>query len=366
MKIAFYINSLAGGGAERVVSVLAGGLAKAHEVTVINSYPVPDEYKLDEDVRHLYLEEQKSADGFLRRNIRRISRLRKVLKNERTDVLVSFMAEPNFRAIVATKGLKCRTVVSVRNAPEKEYPDGFRRFLAKILYRKADGIVFQTEDAKNWFPKAIRHRSEIIFNPVDDAFYRVTPDSGRHNIVTVGRLTEQKNHKMLIRAFAWIADRVQDNLIIYGDGKLRGQLEELIAELHMEKRVFLPGSIKNVADTIKSAKLFVLSSDYEGMPNSLMEAMALGLPCIATDCPCGGPKTLLGDESSMLVEVGDEVGLTDLMLRCLSDAQFRDRQGALAKVAASAYRSDVIIREWDAYLRLITRTNSEKRENDHE
>lgn len=350
MKILFYINAIHHGGAERVMCNLATQFSEhGHECVLTTSFRDDWEYSFGKEVKRVALFESRLKYGFLKRNIFYVKKLRKILKEEKPDVVVAFMAEPNFRAIMASVGLNNKVVISVRNDPNREYPGRLNRILAKFLFRFADGIVFQTEDAQKWFPKSIQKKSRIIFNQVDEIFYNTTYNGERHDIVTTGRLTAQKNHKLLIRAFAAIADKISDNLIIYGEGELRGELESLIAELHLENRVFLPGSVKNVADTIKSAKLFVLSSDYEGMPNSLMEAMALGIPCISTDCPCGGAKALLNEvEDDCLVAVNNENELSEKMYRILKTDSFHISQNLQLK--AKCFNPYEIYEIWKNYL----------------
>lgn len=353
MKILFYINAIHHGGAERVICNLATQFSEHGDDCILTtSFCDNWEYHFGEKVRRIALFESQLNYGFLRRNISLIRRLRKILKIEKPDVVVSFMAEPNFRTLIATRGLNVKTIVSVRNDPNKEYPNFIYRFLAKHLYKKADGIVFQTEDAQKWFPKSIQKKSKIIFNQVDEVFYNTIYNGERHDIVTTGRLVAQKNHKMLIRAFAAIADKISDNLIIYGEGELRGELESLIAELHLENRVFLPGSVKNVADTIKSAKLFVLSSDYEGMPNSLMEAMALGIPCISTDCPCGGPRMLFGEDAEGKLVPCDDV--KKLSMRIFQEL-YNLGNGTTERKLAQTFHPDHVNSDWEEYLNFVER-----------
>ena len=353
MKIMFYINTIRHGGAERVMSNLATMLSeKDNECVLVTSFKGDNEYSLGDRVRRITLFEQKLGCNFLKRNAVLVSSLRKCLRDEKPDLLISFMAEPNFRAILASIGMKNKTLISIRNDPNKEYSNTVTRTLAKTLFRFADGVVFQTEDAKKWFPKAIQKKSQIIFNQVDETFYNTAYDGERRDVVTTGRLVLQKNHKMLIRAFASIADRITDNLIIYGEGDLRNELEALVSELHMENRVFLPGVTKNVPDTIKSAKLFVLSSDYEGMPNSLMEAMALGLPCISTDCPCGGPRELFGEDlSENLVAVSDEGDLAKKMLDALCAKQ--EKAQTKTKERAQRFLPSRVCEDWNRYIRTV-------------
>ncbi|MBQ2988872.1 MAG: glycosyltransferase family 4 protein [Clostridia bacterium] len=351
MKLLFYINALGRGGAERVMCNLATVFSEQnHDCTVITSFPVEKEYRVGDQVKRISLFDQKQDCGFVQRNYRLTRELRKLIKKEKPDAVIAFMAEPNFRAIVASMGLKSRVIVSVRNDPCREYPNRVNRILAKTLFRRADGIVFQTEDAKEWFPSFIQKKSEIIYNQVDEIFYHANADAARRDIVTAGRLTPQKNHALLIRAFAAVADRVADNLIIYGEGELRGELEALIAELHMEKRIFLPGVTKNVSEALSSAKLFVLSSDYEGMPNALMEAMAMGIPCISSDCPCGGPKMLFGDAlADRLFACGDEKALREKIESVLA----RNSDGVDEKRLAEQFRPEIIFRKWEAFVKKI-------------
>jgi len=306
-KVIFYIGSLSRGGAERVIATLANYLNKKGVFCiVVTTYQRENEYQLDEGIKRIILStpQNKTIVSRIINNIGQLLKLRNIVKKEQPNTILSFMGEPNFRMLVSCFGLKVKKIISIRNAPEKEYSTFATRILAKNIFKLADYIVFQTDDARTWFPISIQQKSRIILNPVDEIFFNTKFDGQRHDIVTTGRLVPQKNHKLLIKAFAKIADKIEDNLIIYGEGKLHSELEQLVSEMNMQNRIYLPGNVKNVADTIKSAKLFVLSSDYEGMPNSLMEAMALNIPCISTDCPCGGPRKLLNDD--FLSNVGDE------------------------------------------------------------
>lgn len=347
MKVLFYINAIHHGGAERVIVNLSNIFVnRGIDVSLVTSFKDDWEYPCDKNVSRIVLND-KQITGFVKRNLFLTRALRKVIKSEKPDAVVSFMAEPNFRAILATRGLKTRTIVSVRNDPEREYPTRVHKILAKTLYKMADGVVFQTEDAKKWFPKSVQEKSRIIMNQVDEKFFTTSYDGERKHIVTTGRLTAQKNHKMLIEAFSKISHEVEDNLIIYGEGELRGELEKYISDLGLENRVLLPGAVKDVPNTIKSAKLFVLSSDYEGMPNSLLEAMALGLPCISTDCPCGGPREVLGNIDGCLVEVGNADKMAELLLsKLLLSEKNLNMVRAYVLKNAEGFRSDRIIDTW--------------------
>lgn len=338
MNILFHIGSLTRGGAERVIAILANYFSSiGHKCIVATSYRFDNEYSLTESVERVVL--TKEGQNPIVKNVVQFYKIRKLVKERQINVVVSFMGVTNIRMLISTIGLDCRKIISVRNDPCREYSNIFLKILAKVLFNFASHVVFQTDDAKKWFPKSIQKKSSIIFNPVDESFFNIRYSGVRRNIVSVGRLTPQKNHTLLINAFASVADEIDDNLIIYGDGPLKEDLKQLVKRLGLEDRVFLPGSVPDVANNIKSARLFVLSSDYEGMPNSLMEAIAMGLPCISSDCPCGGPRMLL--PPSQMFRVGDVSGLQKLL---------KNRSFFNASVKREIFKMDKILEEWSSIL----------------
>lgn len=357
MNIFFYINILAGGGAERVVANLANSFSKhGNQVSVVTSYKVENEYITDDDVKRFVLEDSKDESGFVKRNLHRIHKLRNLLIENKPDLLVSFMAEPNFRSIVATRRLKTKVIVSVRNDPNQEYPSKAARFLANFLYKMADGIVFQTNDARDFFNKRVRNRSTIIPNQVNSVFYSTPREDDQRDIITVGRLTKQKNQKMLIEAFSEIKDLTDENLIIYGEGPERSELERIIKQKDLCNRVFLPGNVSHIEKRLASAKLFVLSSDYEGMPNALLEAMATGVPCISTDCPCGGPRMIIENGvDGALVPTGDADALAYAMAEILSDSEAANSLGENARKSAERFRPENVSVKWNEYVKTVSK-----------
>ncbi|MDD6994914.1 MAG: glycosyltransferase family 4 protein [Candidatus Borkfalkiaceae bacterium] len=351
MKLAFYINTLSGGGAERVVANLANFLSQDNETIVINSFKTENEYPLNNLIKHIYLDNNDYSSR-LKKNVYRIKNLRKILKKEKVDVLISFMAEPNFRSCLACIGLKTKLIVSVRNDPTKEYSGILGKITGKVLMPTADGCVFQTEDAKRWFPKKLQKKSTIIYNAVNKTFFSSEYNGERRNIVTCGRLTEQKNHKLLIDSFNMIKEDCSDNLLIYGDGPLKDKLKNYLSDLKLNDRIFLMGRTENVITSIKDARIFVLSSNYEGMPNALMEAMALGIPCISTDCPCGGPRMIINNkENGLLVNCNNVDDLSSALKLLLADENLSKTIGKNAREAATRmFASDKIDLQWKNYI----------------
>lgn len=359
-KIMFYINTIKRDGAERVMTNLASQFADdGYDVIFVTSFRTNGEYLLSEKIKRYSLEKTEIKQSKVKRNISRILKLRRLCKKEKPDVLIAFMGEPNFRAIVATIGLSVRTVVSVRNDPNREYAGLIMKFVGKYLLPMADGCVFQTEDAKQWFPVRMQRKSTIIFNAVKQEFYRVERKPVDQLIVTVGRLSKQKNQKLLINAVAELKDDYPElKLRIYGEGVLENELNNLIMEKGMDGVISLEGQALDVPLKLSEADIFVLTSDYEGMSNALMEALAVGVPSIATDCPCGGSRMLIcNKENGILIPVGDKSSLVRAIKELLDNPVKKKLISENAKYSAEVFSENVIYMQWKKYLEKVIKNN---------
>lgn len=358
-KILFYINTLKYGGAERVMTNLSSQFAdKGFEVLFVTSYPSDGEYELNKKIKRYNLESENYPSSKIKRNYIRIKRLRQICRIEKPDVLVAFMAEPNFRAIIATLGLKTKTVISVRNDPQKEYAGRLMNFVGKYILPMADGCVFQTEDAKMWFPKKLQNKSTIIFNAVKREFFEAKRNPVGGLVVTCGRLEEQKNHKLLIKAFSNVVRKIPNaKLQIYGDGSLKEMLQQLIDSSGLHDFVKLMGQTSDVVEALEKADVFVLPSLYEGMPNALMEAMAVGVPCISTDCPCGGPKMLFESDGGILVTNNNQLELEKAIINVLSYNIKKDALRIHSKQKSEMFSSERIYQSWETFLKTICNRN---------
>lgn len=351
----FYINAIHEGGAERVILRLANHFSQVgYRSIVVTSFVDDNEYPVPDGVERISIEREEIKQSKLKRNISRIIALRKICKSVRAEAIISFMCEPIFRSICATVGLPIKRIVSVRNDPKVEYSGKVGHFVGKYMLPWADGCVFQTEEAQAWFPKRLQNKSKVIFNEVDKVFFAAEYVGG-NDIVTLGRLNKQKNQLMLIRAFARIADEFPNrHLCIYGIGDQKEFLQNEISRLQMEHAIKLMGMTTNSADILAHAGLFVLSSDYEGMPNALMEALAVGVPCISTDCPCGGPRTLIQNGANgLLVPVNDEDAMSEAMKALLSDNNHACALGKNAKTMARSFAPDAVFQEWKNYVEKV-------------
>lgn len=358
MKISMLIGSLSGGGAERVVCNLANYLArKKHDVTVI-TLSNAQSYKLDTAVNRFALCSPKEEANMpkLLRNILRMYRLNRRFRKEDADVFLTFLPVLS-RVVLMQKCFIRPPVVLAERCDPQTYCAASEKNKKAFLkyYPRADAYVFQTEDARAYYiEQGIDVRSScVIPNAINPAFVRA-PFGGERSkrIVSAGRLTQQKNFPLLIRAFAQICEKYPDyRLVIYGEGALLENHRALAAELGVADRVEFPGYTTDIADAIQDAALFVLPSDYEGMPNALAEAMALGLPCVATDCPAGGSKYLIQNgENGLLVPVGDVDATAQAMDRVLSDGDFAKSIGSKAAGVQQRLEAGRIYGEWEKFI----------------
>lgn len=355
-RIALFISSLQKGGSERVMVNLAEYLhEKKYDVILVTQYQKENEYGISPGIRRVYSEPDglQLRGGRIRNFCARFNALRDIWKAYKPDVILSFLGKNNLMAVATAAFLPSSVAVSVRGEPTMEYEGKVMQMLAKFIFRFADGVALQTERARAFFPRAVRKKSVILSNPLNPQFLDREICMDREDlIVAAGRLDENKNHTMLIHAFGKIAEEYPAvKLVIYGEGELREKLGSLISEKGLSDRISMPGSVDDVADRIGKARIFALTSNTEGMPNSIMEAMALGIPVVSTDCPCGGPAELIQDGvNGILVPVGDAYALADAFRRILEDRDFEKKLGENAREITKRLAPDKVSKEWEKYL----------------
>ena len=365
-KIAFHLNSLQQGGAERVVSNLANRFAKeGYEVVIATEWYGTDEFALDQKVRrvHVGLTEEDESRSRISKMLRRIWYLRRFMKKEKPDVVVAFTRGVLYRALAAGIGTGIPVVISVRTDPVGHYDKKADKLRIPLLFPHAAGCVFQTEGAKAFFAPYLQENSRIILNPLNPKYVGVPEPAVRtKNVVQSGRLVDFKNQPMLIRAFLKVHEKHPDyTLKIYGPDSKDGTkeiLESIIHENHAEDFVKLMGGSNTLEKDLADAALYAFSSDWEGLPNALMEAMALGLPVVSTDCPCGGPKALIEDGvNGLLVPIMDEKAMTDGILRLIEDRELAERLGREARKISERANEDAVFEQWQTYLQECCKKN---------
>ena len=355
--IAFYIGSLHKGGAERVFVNLADFfLGEGYQVTMVTQYRYPDEeeYALPSGIKRVLsdLNAEELSNSRIVNFYRRVRKLHRIWKIEQPDLVLSCIGKNNFMAIVTTMFTKTRPVVSVVGEAKEEYPNRLMRILANLLFPHAAGVVLQTARTRCFFNKKIQRRAVILPNSLNPDFIKPRYEGeGDKRIVAVGRLDANKNHEMMIRAFAALKDKYPEyTLTIYGEGELRKFLEDLVEQLGISERVFLPGLIPDVARQIERAGLFLLTSYSEGVSNALIEALASGLPVISTDVPSGGTVELITDgENGLIIPAGDGQALEEAMDKLLGDPAYAERLGVEAAKIQKRLAPERVNRLWQEF-----------------
>jgi glycosyltransferase involved in cell wall biosynthesis len=358
------ISSLSAGGAERVLVLLAQGLtALGHRVSIVTIFgPDHDFYPVPEGVDRVALDLGKTTRTpweKITANARRVSALRRALCRLEPDVVVSFMPETNVLALLASRGTGLPVVVTEHADPRKKRLKRAWKGLRRLAYRRAARVVSVSagvDDSFGWLPEA---RRAVIPNPIPLGEIRsekITPVSldWPRTVMGMGRLEPEKGFDVLIPAFARLAGEFPDwGLVILGDGSQRAGLVSMVAELGLEGRVRLPGVVDDPFAMLKHADVFVLSSRSEGFGNALVEAMACGLPAIATECWSRSPGLVRDGVDGLLVPPEDVDALSAAMAELMADAARRRRLAVEAARSVERFDLDRIRRTWDELLQAV-------------
>lgn len=358
MKIFFLTAYLGAGGAERVVSLLANEMSQlGHDVGIICLKYNDVFYAIDSNVQLVF------PMDHCQNRFSELFWLRRFLKGQKPDVVIPF-----------TEGVYCFTILSLLGtgipiiASERLDPAAMsktRKILKRLLLPYADWLVVQTQSIKDYFPESIQKKTSIIYNPVVTEVFReidngqlTIENEGRLNrIISVGRLYPQKNQEMMIRAFAKVAEKFPDwQLVIYGEGPLRESLELIVESLEMEGRVLLPGRTEHVIEELRKSKIFCMSSDYEGMSNSMIEAICVGLPIVTT--AVSGVKELIEDGvNGIVVPCGDEDAMGVALSKLLSEESLRQAFATKSSSKKVLFKLDNVVAQWLSLTNLIVKRN---------
>ena len=356
MKIAFLTGNLRNGGAQRVVSVLANGISKkGHTVSLLTFAKHEAEYPIADDVELVYMKQ--SEDEYDQYPLLlRLRDVRVFLKKQKPDVAVGFM-EAGYALFLASRGLGVKCIGSIRNHPERlmERKD-FRAVLTRMWFRHADAVVLQTKRQADYVKDLGWKNCAVIPNPIPESIScyshsaAVREGNATLKIMMAGRLVQQKNYPIALQAFHKLAeDGVDFTADIYGEGKEEKKLRELIESLQLSEKVTLRGWIPNVVEEMCRHHIYILSSDYEGMPNSLMEALGVGMVCISTDCFSGPAEMIDHGVNGFLVPVGDHDGLYKTLVQVsrMEEQELKSISENAKRRIAEDYNEMHIVEMWE-------------------
>ena len=359
-KILFVIPRMGGGGAERVTALIANALSiQKNDVTIFTLVGGESFYHLNSAVKcnsvNISVNRKNQLTTYVSEAMafpKSLLTIRKHIKKEKYDVVISMLVEADIIVgLCKLTGIKFEHVCSERNDPTKRSNRQLK--LLNRIYKASSLFVCQSHMVSEFYKDVPNSKKMVISNPINPDGLPIRPKKLKKRVVAVGKLMDQKNFPLLIKSFSVVSrDFPEYTLTIYGEGEKRSQLEGLISKLGMKDKVFLPGASKEVQKDIADAELFVVSSDFEGFPNVLLEAIAIGIPAISTDFATGVARELVV-EKKLLVPVNNEARMTEAMHYLLSNDELRSKIGAENKLRAKMYYTPNIIQQWDAALQKL-------------
>lgn len=357
LSILIVIPSLRGGGAERVTVDLASHWAfLGHEVVLLTqSDPSTDVYHYNKRIQRVSLAHLEKLGGLLG-HIKKILAIRQVMRRFRPDIALGVMTTSSVYSVLAAQGLATKVIATEHAHPPSQKISSLWQRLRRFAYPRADAVVALTELSAQWLREHVPGcQPQVIVNavhwPLQDSEPKVIcyKPEGTHWLLAVGRLHEEKGFDKLIQAFTKISEQVPKwQLIILGEGAERENLQKQIHTAQMQERILLPGRVGNLSQWYKTADLFVLSSRFEGLSNSLQESMSYGLPAVSFDCD-SGPREIIRDgiDGVLVRPDQDTEALANTLQGLMQDPARRTQLGEQAKQVRERFSPRVIYQQWD-------------------
>lgn len=360
MRLTLVIHSLNGGGAEKTLAQMANHWsAVGHAVTLITlDSRDTSRYEVADNVNWVELNlmhESRSLPQAVQRNRQRVRSLRRTIVETKGDVVVSFTDRMNVLTLLACRGIDTPVIACERSDPRLHHLGRIWSWLRRRTYRTSNAIVVQTAPIRD-FVQGFSGDVPIYVVPNclwPESLPEQTPPLQQRSkqIIGVGRLAKEKGFRFLIDAFARVASNFSDwQLVILGDGPDGVRLQEQIDHLNLDERIELRGWSDNPAIALRDSQLFVLSSEYEGFPNALLEAMACGVAPISVDCESGPSEIIRHEVDGLLVPPNDIDALAAALSRLLADPSEREQLAERAVDVRERFSVERFLADWDDIL----------------
>lgn len=357
MNILISLSQVRMGGTERVVlSVAQGLIQRGHQISLMTMVDESqDFYQFPPETKRINLDLDRRAPSILHsiwNTLLRVKAIRRTIRQEKPDVVLAFLPVNNLLTSMAMLGMRTPLLISERVYPSKERR--VVRWLQRLIYPRATRFVSNSTGIDQYYHWVSPTKRRIIYNipaKVNTEGISVLPDKTRAYVVSMGRFVEEKNFPLLVEAFGQLADEFPEwDLVILGDGVQKVLCAERAQALGLADRIHLPGRVSPPFATLKGADLFVLPSNFEGVPNVLLEAMSCGLPVITTDY-FGEPRDIIeNNQNGIIVPRNDRSALVEAMRSLMQDKAKRALFAQNAQTSLLRFNEIAILDEWEQLL----------------
>jgi glycosyltransferase involved in cell wall biosynthesis len=372
MRILIVIHSLQLGGAERsVVNLTKQWHKNGHSVLVVTLDAASvDYFTLEGSAERIALGLARNSENSFHRlimNFQRIRSLRKILIAWKPEIVVGMMTASAVLSILASFGLSCRTIAAERVYPPSVKLNRMLEWFRSKTYRYAEAILMQTSDGADWIKDNLKYkRVAVIPNSVSSPLPELQPilspellaKKSDKILLSVGRLVDQKDHTLLIEACEPLFSEYPDwKLVIIGEGPERQKLEQLIQKKNLQQHILLPGHAGNMSSWYTRAEIYVLTSHFEGFPNSLIEAMAHECAVVSLDIKTGPSDLIEHGVNGLLVSDRDPRTLNAILAGLMGNENERMRLSRSAKSSCSSFSPEYIAKRWEDLFAQISNVN---------
>jgi len=342
---------------------------KGWEITILTADDgsAPPFFQIPEQVVRVPMNTGRPFKGLvasLLGNVHAVSVLRREIRSSRAQSVIAFGETGGVRTILATRGMSVPVIVSEHSVPDRLLSVQSGRIwnaLRLVVYPFAHAVVFPSTEPASFFPQRIRRKVTAIPNPVPQELLDIngaeaTEALPANTVAAMGRFVGEKRFDLLLRAFARVAEQRECTLLLVGDGPLRPELERLAAQLGIAERVRMPGNLSEPWRLLKSAKVFVVSSEAESFGMVILEAMACGVPVVSFDCPTGPREIIRDGVDGILVPLFDVQALAGHVKRLLEDDTERKRLASRALEVRERFSRERVMAQWDELVERVWQT----------